>query len=393
MLRTQKANGVDEHGLAGALRFFARSTLPDGPYERQVLERYLAAAQITENATRSLLSQRRFDVVVAHHGIYTPQGAIARVAEETATRLVTWHPSYRRGRVIFEHDQTYHRGMISEPIERWRSRPLSATQRADLESYLASRMTGSQDWITFQRRAPQNRFELERTLGFSFEKPTFLLLGNVAWDARLHYEQSAYGDMIKWAKDTVEWFAARSELQLIVRCHPGEVLTSPRAQDRLDFSLLDAFGGELPENIKVLSPEDEVNTYALAAQSKAALIYNTKMGVELAAAGMPVIVAGDAWIRGKGFSYDASSPEEYRTLLEAATTLEPLTTDQREAAERYAYHFFFRRCIPLNIFDEEKGWPLCALKADAFDQAHAGADEGVDILCQGIMTGAPFEYD
>ncbi len=40
------------------------------------------------------------------------------------------------------------------------------------------------------------------------------------------------------------------------------------------------------------------------------LIYGTKTGVELSAQGTPVIVGGEAWIRNKGLTMDASSPND-----------------------------------------------------------------------------------
>ena len=54
-----------------------------------------------------------------------------------------------------------------------------------------------------------------------------------------------------------------------------------------------------------------MSTYALMSLCNAAIIYGTKMGVELTSVGLPVIVAGEAWIRNKGLTHDASSPEEY----------------------------------------------------------------------------------
>ncbi|MEL7541787.1 MAG: capsule biosynthesis protein, partial [Pseudomonadota bacterium] len=393
VIRTQSAEGTDEHGLAGALRFFGRSILPDSRMKRSILARYLASARLSERAAGRLLRDPPFDAVVAHHGIYTPQGPIANVTRAVGSRLITWHPSYRCGRLIFEHGDTYHRAMISEDPNRWRNRELSTAQQQELVSYLESRTTGSQDWITFQRRHPEHREQLERSLGLSFDKPTFLLLGNVAWDARLHYEKSAYGEMTEWARDTVSWFKRRPDLQLIVRCHPGEVMSNPRAQDRLDHFILEMLAGELPPNIKVLAPEEHINTYALAAHAKVALIYNTKMGVELSARGMPVIVAGDAWIRGKGISHDASSPDDYIRHLENADRMTPLSDDQIRIAQRYAYHFFFRRCIPVDAFSANQGWPLCALSREAFTRAQPGVDSGLDVICDGIMSRALFEYE
>lgn len=382
----------EEHAFAGALRFFGRSVLPDTDVTRAVAARYLAAADLASQAARRLLARERYDVVVAHHGIYVPQGPMADAAREAGARFVAWHASYRTGRLIFEHGDTYHRAMIDEPASRWAARPLSAEEEAELDAYLRSRIVGSEDWITFQRAGPQTRRVLEKALGLHFAKPTAVLIANVAWDARLHYSSSAYGEMINWAIDTAKWFAARPEQQLIIRCHPGEVMSSPRAQDRLDDAVRAALR-ELPANIAIVPPESHLNTYAIARASRVALIYNTKMGVELAARGMPVIVAGDAWIRGKGFSSDASSPADYFALLEKAVRMPRLDDRQITLARRYAYHFFFRRCMPIDCLDTEQGWPLCGLVGDAATRSRPGGDSGLDAVCRGILDGAPFEYE
>ncbi len=51
-----------------------------------------------------------------------------------------------------------------------------------------------------------------------------------------------------------------------------------------------------------------MSTYALMSLCNSAIIYGTKMGVELTSVGLPVIVAGEAWIRNKGLTHDARHP-------------------------------------------------------------------------------------
>jgi hypothetical protein len=50
-------------------------------------------------------------------------------------------------------------------------------------------------------------------------------------------------------------------------------------------------------------------------QCNAVIIYGTQTGVELTSMGMPVIVAGEAWIRNKDITLNAGSIEEYFELL------------------------------------------------------------------------------
>ena len=47
------------------------------------------------------------------------------------------------------------------------------------------------------------------------------------------------------------------------------------------------------------------------------IIYATKTGIELAARGIPVIVAGESWLRGKEIGFDCDDRQAYDTLLAA----------------------------------------------------------------------------
>ena len=390
--KTDSANSaIEEHALAGALRFFGRGALHSDPTSTAIHRRYVEAAYQASEAARRLLATNTYDAVVAHHGIYVPQGLIAEQAKQSGVRLVTWHPAYRTGRLIFQHGDTYHRAMIEEPASAW-DRPLTADQDLDLEKYLLQRTTGASDWIAFQRsRGIPGNVALE-TLQLDPARPVYALFANVAWDARLHYRSSAYGDMRAWAVDTVRWFAKRPDRQLVIRCHPGEVLSNPRAQDRLDEAVREAFP-TLPENVRIVPPESRLNSYSIAAASQGAMIFNTKMGMELSARGMPVVVAGDAWVRGKGFTHDASSPDEYLALLANPAAFAPLTDAETTRARRYAYHFFFRRCIPVSALVEQGGESLVSLRDNAASLALPGRDAGLDVICEGVLNGSAFDYN
>jgi hypothetical protein len=103
-----------------------------------------------------------------------------------------------------------------------------------------------------------------------------------------------------------------------------------------------------------------------------------------------VIVAGEAWIRNKGITLDASSPEEYFRLLAQLPTPERLPAAQLARARRYAYHFFFNRMIPLPFIEPKAGYPIYRLKLGRLQQLLPGASPGLDTICEGILSKAPF---
>ena len=121
-----------------------------------------------------------------------------------------------------------------------------------------------------------------------------------------------------------------------------------------------------------------------------ALVYGTKTALELACNGLPVVVAGDAWCRGKGFTIDTSSPEEYQQALEALPFARGLTEGQISAARRYAYHFFFRRMIPLRNLKPMKHFGPYKVLVGKLEELEPGADPGLDLICDGILTGHNF---
>ena len=141
----------------------------------------------------------------------------------------------------------------------------------------------------------------------------------------------------------------------------------------------------------VIDPESALSSYRLAELADTVLIYGTKMGVELAARGMPVIVAGEAWVRNKGFTEDIARRSTIARCSPDCPLADGWTPDLRERALAYAHHFFFRRMIPLSMVESGANTRLFRISADTLDALAAGGDRGLDIVCQGILEARPFE--
>lgn len=381
---------VGEHALAGALRFYARGDLKGEPHGETVLRRYLKGSLLTASALSTLFDQADYACVVAHHGIYVPQGLVGAVARQKNVRVVNWTIAYRKQTFIFSHGDTYHHTMMSEPVKNWEDIQWTDEIEKELMDYLNSRWDGSMDWISFNR-SPENDLKIiAHELGIDFSKPCVGLLTNVIWDAQLHYPSNVFHNIIEWLLETVRYFASRPDLQLIVRVHPAEVTGAIRSRQLAEEEIKRAFP-TLPRNVFIIPPASSVSTYATMLQCNAAIIYGTKTGIELASQGIPVIVAGEAWIRNKGITFDATSVAEYRSLLDRLPFEDRLSDHEIKRARKYAYHFFFRRMIPLENM-VPAGWPRYVLKVDGLDDLLPGKNLGLDVICDGIMRGAEFIY-
>jgi hypothetical protein len=379
---------VGEHALAGTLRYFARATLGGEPHAGKVLRRFCEAAVLTAIAYARIFDAHDPEVVVAHHGIYVPQGIVVALARARGIRVVTWNPAYRRKCFIFSHGDTYHHTLMDEPTGEWSDRALCTAERDTIVRYLHSRRLGTQDWIRFHKLARGGEVA---GLSLASGKPLIAAFTNVFWDAQLHYRTSAFKDQREWLIDTVQWIAGRPDLQLVIRVHPAELSGSPRSRQFAADELRKAFP-ILPSNVTVVGPESGASSYEIAERADTALIYATKMGVELSAMGIPVIVAGEAWVRNKGITEDAVSREHYRALLDTLPRGARCDPQRQERALRYAHHFFFRRMIPIAAIEESRGPRRFSIVAARLRELAEGSDPGLDTVCRGILQGTPFHH-
>jgi len=114
-----------------------------------------------------------------------------------------------------------------------------------------------------------------------------------------------------------------------------------------------AFPNGLPKNVYVIEANQNHSTYRLSELAKAVIIYGTKTGLELAARGIPVIVCGEAWIKGKSISFDPNNLVEYQNLLKSKSLV--MTPEMKVRAVRFAYHFFERSALELSFLGCNKG--------------------------------------
>jgi hypothetical protein len=381
---------IGEHALAGALRFFARGTLaPEGEAGLRILRRYFEAAIMTAASSRRLVDRLRPEVVVAHHAIYEPQGVVAAVCRQHGVRVVAWNPAYRKKTFIFSHGDTYHHTLLEEPVDRWENRPLTAQQRSQTLAYLNARRQGTEDWIRFHQ-ANAGTEPIRARLGIRADAPIIAAFTNVFWDAQLHYPANAFRNQGEWLAETVRWAESRPDICLVIRVHPAELTGSPPSRQPAIEEIRRAFP-MLPRNVILVGPDSDLSSYGLAEAADSVLVYGTKMAVELSAIGIPVIVAGEAWIRNKGITQDATSPETYRDMLAQLPARRRLSDAEQERAILYAHHFFFRRMIPLGFVEPMPGPRRFTAAIRDLSALEAGADPGLDVICAGILQGTPFE--
>jgi hypothetical protein len=381
---------VGEHALAGALRYYARGDLEDVEYSEPILRRFLKSSLLTAMATQGAVRKCNYAVAVFHHGIYVPQGLIGEVCRAENIRVVNWNPSYRKQTFIFSHNDSYHHSMITESTKYWKNIEWNEKIEKQIMGYLKSRWYGSEDWIWFHEKPVEETTKIALELGIDFTKTCIGMLSSVMWDAKLHYKSNAFNDMLDWVFQTIEYFESRKDLQLILRVHPAETRGLVKSNQKLLEEIKNEYKN-LSNNIFIIPPESKISTYAVMKKCNSVIIYNTKTGIEISSMGIPVIVAGEAWIRNKGFSFDACTPSEYFDILDELPFKKGLSKEKLLLARKYAYYFFFQRMIELPFIYAPKKLKF-ALNLKEIEELLPGRYKGLDIICDGILEGKEFVY-
>ena len=387
---TENGINIGEHSISGTLRFLAKGNIdPESINDLKIFKKYFKATYIFYRGFKKLLERTKFDSIVFHHGIYTSHGIMGDLARAKNIKVVNWNLAYRSQSLIFSHHDTYHHTLMSESTSLWENISLSKEQKLKIKKYLKSRQHGNQDWIYFHGK-PKFKSPLLNDLQRSSKKK-ILLLTNVFWDAQLHYPKNIFEDMLEWLLETVEFFLKNEKYELIVRVHPAELRGTVPSNQKMVDEINKKFK-KLPKNINIIGPDNPISTYSLFKLTDLAVIYGTKTGVELTAEGIPTIVAGEAWIKNKGLTYDPTDKKEYFNLLSNIENIKPMTESQTERALLYAFHFFFRRMIPVNFIKHDKYRKFkleIPLKEISENNDH---DKGLDIICNGIINGEEFIY-
>lgn len=306
-------------------------------------QRNLQAAQ----ALYALLKENRPDVVVIPNGTIQEMGVAYRVARLLAIDAVTFEFGDQTERIwLAQNDEIMHH----DTSQMWTDigeTPLTVENREKLNQMFAARKN-AQLWGNLTRRwqsAPsQGTTKLHETLGLD-ERPVVLLATNVLGDSLTLGRQVFSSNMAEWLAKTVQYFSERTDVQLVIRIHPGEVFAFGTSMVDVARDALP----QLPENIHLIGPKEKVNTYDVVAIADLGLVYTTTVGMEIAMSGLPVVVAGSAHYRKRGFTHDPESWQDYyetlEWILEKPVSFR-LNESELELAYRYAYLFFFEFPLP-----------------------------------------------
>jgi len=393
---------VGEYALASYLRWNKNcpvdySCIPKD--KERIYRKYFYGSLVNACIANQVIIQHGPVSVFSSHGVFIDYAPPIFLAFAKGINAMSWISGYK----IYSHyysklndvDGLWFKGMSRQEWEKRRRRPLSEKENRRLDKYFSERCSGralsyliedrprragSFDDSLHQKPAVVNA--LKSKLGINNDNPIVCLFSHVNWDAIVDFSSMIFEDADKWLIESISKMIELKDVNWIIKIHPDEKVGCFYSAGNI---IKDKFK-HLPSHIKILENDTEINAYELFKLINAGITIMGTVGVELPMMGKPVIVAGQAYYSGKGFSVDARSKEEYFSTLEKIGDIKPLTEDQVKVARQFAYSIFIQRQIPLNVIIKTEGhWG--DLDLDRLDELLPGRDPVLDIICDGIVNG------
>ncbi len=305
------------------------------------------------------------DVLLIPNGLILEMGIVFRVARYLGIDAVTYEFNDQREQIWLAQNSSIMQQETDYLVDARCSLPMTDAmfeRVADLENARRGARVWGKSKRLWQYVSSQGATETRKALDLD-NRPVVMLAANVLGDSLTLGRDIFAASMTEWITKTVQYFAKRTDVQLVIRVHPGEKLV-PQAKS-MGTVVREALP-ELPDHIHVIGALDKVNTYDLIEIADVGLAYTTTVGLETAMNGRPVISCGQTHYRGRGITIDPNTWDEYYATLEKVLSDIPahqMDEKQVEFAWNYAYRFFFEYPRPfpwrlMNFWDDLEVWPL-----------------------------------
>jgi len=341
------------------------------PSDRALYDLRIRRNTFAAKAALEWMQSNKPDVVLIPNGLILEMGIVFRVARYLDIDSVTYEFNDQREQIWLAQNSSIMQQETDYLVDARCHLPITDSmfeRVADLENARRGARVWGKSKRLWQYVSSQGAAETRKMLNLD-DRPVVMLAANVLGDSLTLGRDIFASSMTEWITRTVQYFANRPDVQLVIRVHPGEKLV-PQAKS-MGTVVREALK-ELPDHIHVIGALDKINTYDLIEVADVGLAYTTTVGLETAMNGRPVISCGQTHYRGRGITIDPNTWDEYYAVLENTLGDIPahqLTEKQTEFAWNYAYRFFFEYPRPfpwrlMNFWDDLEAWPLEKVLSD-----------------------------
>ena len=297
-------------------------------------------------------SKYEYDFMLFSHGINITWQPVVEFCRRNQVPFVCYDRAKVKEHCNFNMNHSSADWSFDSAWARYADRELSSDELATAQRYLQDRELQQGDVFAFNS-APraENVVSEKLRLGIPADRKCITFFSNLIWDAANVSRDIAFTSFLDCLVKSIEYFADRRDVQILIRPHPAETLIGTQA-GYWDL-VTDHFGNDLPDNVTLISPQDEVNSFTMIDISTIGVVNTSTVGLEMAMLGKQTLLVAETHYRGKGFTNDVTSPEHFFESAENALKDPSLSETKRQLAMKYFYMmmFLYQKHMPVRYQD------------------------------------------
>jgi len=342
---------------------FQNGVVPESHF--QELENAVYVCMLAEIAIKRLLKLNyKFDRVIINNGLRGLNRTILNCLIEDGVKPIFINAganiAHQLSQIMMFNSEESSLDWASSPgWQELKSSDAEIPRLHQIEDHFGSLFAAKSNFVYSVSSKRLSSDTIQKKLSLSCDKTTFLatLASN---DERmtaksvgaldfLEDRQHLFESQIKWIKFLIDEFKTRPNLQLIIRVHPREFpnkresVTSQHAKD-LSREL-----DNLPANVFVNWPSDEISLYDLVQVIDVGLVATSTTGLQLATLGIPIGLHNISLLTGYTTDIGTAleSTSEYRSFLDSA---EDHQWSIANVIAGLKWHSYLFNCLAIDLF-------------------------------------------
>ena len=345
LLEYKKDNiNIGELAKRNHAHFYKGDIEPKGEYEA-IFRKAFESALLIEMAMSKILDKyRNFDLITAN-GKFIQTAIPAIMSKARGNSFFTYEVFTQGNGVILDKNKISLEQRIDDVWEYIKNTNLSSDQKSKLNySFWLQEQSKSSAFNLWDNNIISDENEICKKLNIDPSKNLLICFPNVYWDSTHMGLNGVSKDLTTWLFDMIEFVRDKDDFQLIIRAHPGEIKVPKVLQSKK--TILDSIKAkviDMPKNIVLIEPTDQISSYTLASLANANLVWNGTIGLEIAMKGIKPIVVADAYYSNKGFTLDYLKIDRLFYDLQNEKISTKLSIREKQLLEVFCYHIRFNR--------------------------------------------------
>ncbi len=278
------------------------------------------------NFYNKIIDPNIYKIIIVTHTQYAQYGILARVAYtksiqviETTDAVLLLSNSLNNDKIKYPSYHSSLRSMIKARILNLKDKEeFIKNSKINLDARLSGEFKQHDLVAAYSNKKIYSDFELRHILKINNKNPFVFILAHVFSDAPLSLgENMLFSDYYDWLIFTIKQASLNKDINWIVKPHPSSYVYK---EDGIVKKII----SDLKLDNIFLSPED-FNTSSMQNLAKAIVTARGTAGIEYSCFGIPVILSGDTFYSGFGFTIEPNSKIEYGQILNQLLDIDRLS--------------------------------------------------------------------